>query len=424
VAIDVDSLEPPNASEVHMGFKQLVLPDDHKDILESQVREHFRKRGAQASHIAAEDDMDLVRGKGQGLIILLHGTSSPEIVTRRTAYSLALGAPGVGKTATAECIADLMAKPLYPITCGDLGSTAEEVEKNLKKHFTLASKWDCVMLLDEADVFLAKRKQADLMRNSIVSVFLRMLEYYKGLLFLTTNRVGTFDEAFKSRVHISLFCKLDHYRKTLNDTLILFADPNFDRDTTIRVWKTFIKQTRRALERNNRTGIRIDKEGILKFAKDHWKKHPDARWNGRQIRNAFHTAVAMAEFSARGGKLANGEYDQERDVKIDVGRAQFEKIANTVKEFDDYMREAIGMSYEAKAVKERMRARNLETSTKVRESSKKSKKKSQKKEDTEESSSEEIEEKVVRSKADAKKSRARVEDSDDDDDDDASSDED
>lgn len=101
-----------------------------------------------------------------------------------------------------------MQKPLYPLTCGDLGSTAEEVEKNLKKHFNLASKWDCVMLLDEADVFLARRRSEDLHRNSIVSVFLRMLEYYKGLLFLTTNRVGAFDEAFKSRVHITLFCEL------------------------------------------------------------------------------------------------------------------------------------------------------------------------------------------------------------------------
>lgn len=70
-----------------------------------------------------------------------------------------------------------MDKPLYPITCGDLGSIAEDVETNLKKHFTLASRWDCVMLLDEADVFLAKRKLEDLQRNSIVSVFLRMLEY-------------------------------------------------------------------------------------------------------------------------------------------------------------------------------------------------------------------------------------------------------
>jgi hypothetical protein len=98
-------------------------------------------------------------------------------------------------------------RPLYPITCGDLGSTAEDVEYNLKKHFTLASRWDCVMLLDEADVFLARRKAEDLHRNSIVSVFLRMLEYYKGLCFLITNRVGAFDEAFKSRVHISLSYK-------------------------------------------------------------------------------------------------------------------------------------------------------------------------------------------------------------------------
>lgn len=56
-----------------MSFKQLVLPDNHKKILESQIREHFRKRGAQESNVAAEDDMDIVRGKGQGLIILLHG---------------------------------------------------------------------------------------------------------------------------------------------------------------------------------------------------------------------------------------------------------------------------------------------------------------------------------------------------------------
>jgi len=61
------------------------------------------------------------------------------------------------------------------------------------------------MLLDEADVFLVKRNRDDYQRNSIVSVFLRMLEYYTGFLFLTFNRVGTFDEAFKSRIRISLY---------------------------------------------------------------------------------------------------------------------------------------------------------------------------------------------------------------------------
>src|SRR4051794_28771603 len=30
------------------------------------------------------------------------------------------------------------------------------------------------------------------------------MEYYAGILFLTTNRVGDFDEAFTSRIHVSL----------------------------------------------------------------------------------------------------------------------------------------------------------------------------------------------------------------------------
>lgn len=43
-------------------------------------------------------------------------------------------------------------------------------------------------MLDEAEVFLEERTQADLQRNALVSVFLRALEYYDGILILTTNR--------------------------------------------------------------------------------------------------------------------------------------------------------------------------------------------------------------------------------------------
>lgn len=70
---------------------------------------------------------------GKGVIILLHGE------------------PGVGKTSTAECIADYTSRPLYPITCGDIGETADDVESNLEKTFQLAHKWGCVLLLDEAE---------------------------------------------------------------------------------------------------------------------------------------------------------------------------------------------------------------------------------------------------------------------------------
>lgn len=75
----------------------------------------------------------------------------------------------MGKTSTAECIADYTQRPLFPITCGDIGDTAAAVEVNLGKNFQLAHKWGCVLLLDEADVFMARRNGADIQRNSLVS---------------------------------------------------------------------------------------------------------------------------------------------------------------------------------------------------------------------------------------------------------------
>jgi hypothetical protein len=133
------------------GWDDLKLPSGHKNMVQAQVRTHFLRKQSQQSHASQDIDIDLVRGKGLGLIILLHG------------------APGVGKTSTAECVAETLGKPLYPITCGDLGDTAESVENTLTRTFSKAEAWDCVLLLDEADVFLAQRTRTDLKRNAIVS---------------------------------------------------------------------------------------------------------------------------------------------------------------------------------------------------------------------------------------------------------------
>ena len=45
----------------------------------------------------------------------------------------------------------------------------------------------------------------DIERNSLAAEFLRALEYFKGVLFLTTNRVGHFDEALISRINITIY---------------------------------------------------------------------------------------------------------------------------------------------------------------------------------------------------------------------------
>jgi SpoVK/Ycf46/Vps4 family AAA+-type ATPase len=72
------------------------------------------------------------------------------------------------------------------------------------KTFELAQAWRAIILIDEADVFLARRTSKDIVRNAFVSVFLRTMEYYQGIMLLTTNRHEEFDEAFQSRIHIQI----------------------------------------------------------------------------------------------------------------------------------------------------------------------------------------------------------------------------
>lgn len=188
VGVDLNLLKPVRREAG--VFANLRIQQEYKDVVHGLVMSHFQTKALERRYADAAVEgpgQDLIQGKGRGLVVLLHGV------------------PGVGKTATAEAVAMENRKPLFVITCGDLGLTPNEVEESLKNVFRLAHLWDCVLLLDEADVFLSQRSKSDMKRNALVSVFLRVLEYYNGLLFLTTNRVGAVDEAFKSRIHLSLY---------------------------------------------------------------------------------------------------------------------------------------------------------------------------------------------------------------------------
>lgn len=151
VNIDSRYLKPANEKgKEDETFNKLEIDPRNKRMIESLVHAHFLKKKESEDGIEL-GSQDLIRGKGRGVVILLHGV------------------PGVGKTATAEAVAQKWNRPLFPITCGDLGFTPESVEKSLSDIFRLAHLWDCVLLLDEADVFITQREKQDLQRNALVS---------------------------------------------------------------------------------------------------------------------------------------------------------------------------------------------------------------------------------------------------------------
>ncbi|KAK0645610.1 hypothetical protein B0T16DRAFT_328979 [Cercophora newfieldiana] len=301
------------------AFDQLVMEQNQKNVILSLIAQHFRDK---ESATAANEQVDIVRGKGKGLIILLHG------------------APGVGKTTTAEGVAELFARPLFQITCGDLGTSAELVEASLEKHFSLANRWGCILLLDEADVFLAKRTPQDFKRNGLVSVFLRVLEYYAGVLFLTTNRIGDFDEAFGSRIHISL-----HYPQlTLKATREIF-------ELNLRL----IKQ--RFADGEKKRTLEVEEAQILHSAEKYWNTHTKLRWNGRQIRNACQTALALAEFDAQGGNHME-IMDANAVVKLSV--KHLETVSAAYLEFMRYLEKLYKTDQDRLAHKRGYRARELD----------------------------------------------------------------
>ncbi|CAB3772778.1 AAA family ATPase [Paraburkholderia humisilvae] len=164
---------------------KLVLPGDHRDlidILTSNIEVFVQ---------------DFVQGKSGGTTILCQG------------------APGLGKTLTAEIYSEVVGKPLYRVHSGQLGTTAASVGAALTGVLRRAMRWDAILLLDEADVYI-RRRDNDLEHNAIVAEFLRTLEYFNGLMFMTTNRIGDVDDAILSRciatIHYELPSKTDSTR--------------------------------------------------------------------------------------------------------------------------------------------------------------------------------------------------------------------
>jgi hypothetical protein len=189
--VHVDSMEP---YQYKPDLKtKLILPAEQTDLIDI---------------LTAEMDVlmdDIVAGKSGGTTVLCAGPA------------------GVGKTLTAEVYSEIIKRPLYRVHSGQLGLNVAAMERALKDVLTRAQRWGAVMLIDEADVYI-KRRDDDMTMNAVVGVFLRVLEYFNGLLFLTTNRVDDIDEAIISRCI----------------AMIKYNPP--DREARRRIWQVMVAQ--------------------------------------------------------------------------------------------------------------------------------------------------------------------------------------
>ncbi len=256
-----------------MAFEQLVLPANRKRLIKAVVQYSSPSEGADARKSEGLYS-DIIKGKGEGSVFLFYGP------------------PGVGKTLTAEAIAEMLHKPLFVVSMGDLGTTPAELEKGLKNCLEMSARWDSLVLLDEADIFVEKRSASSgIMRNAMVSVMLKMIEYFQGTLFLTTNRVTTFDPAFQTRITAALrYEALDAAGRT-------------------KVWKNLIQAS----------GLTED----LKSAGQGGDVDPDELGkyplNGRVIKNALRLSLALVISESREREAA-AEVSVESKVATGVGK--------------------------------------------------------------------------------------------------------
>lgn len=134
------------------------------------------------------------------------------------------------------------------------------------------------------------------------------MEYFKGLLFLTTNRVGQIDDAFISRVHIAIGYKA------------------FSPQNRSRIWEGFSRK----LAKEQAGKIQISpgaRKWVLQKAES-----GNAQLNGRDIRNALQTAITLAEAEAE----EDPSFDFDK-MTIIVDQSHFERVLEISNKFHDYV---------------------------------------------------------------------------------------
>ncbi|KAF4812479.1 Fidgetin-like protein 1 [Colletotrichum siamense] len=171
-------------------FDLLELEAGKKEFIQNLTCRFKTKEVSEGSH------QDTGGGQGGNLIVFLTGP------------------PGVGKTLTAEAVAEEAQRPLYRISAGELSFDPSDLEKQLGDIFLLARRWGAIILIDEAGMLMTKRQASTPAQNTAVTKFLLLLHTYDGLIFLTSTSEDI-DIVFYDRIHATIkYVGLDETQRT------------------------------------------------------------------------------------------------------------------------------------------------------------------------------------------------------------------
>jgi len=185
------------------GFSEISFDDhafDRHQVMSNEVQKNMLL-GLVSQHLQDPEPMeDRTNNKGMPAV-------DPISRKGKGCIFLCYGPPGTGKTLTAESIAEKLHRPLWTVSALELMLNVDTVEESLIEILDIAYSWRAIVLMDEADIYLEKRISfaADPTRNVITGIFLRVLNYNRGVIFLTTNHVTALDDAVRSR--ISMFIR-------------------------------------------------------------------------------------------------------------------------------------------------------------------------------------------------------------------------
>ncbi|RWA03952.1 hypothetical protein EKO27_g11154 [Xylaria grammica] len=257
------------------AWAELQLPKGDKRALLAAVRGRY---GDGAPTLGIQP------GKGVGRIILLQGSSS------------------IGKTFTAEAPAAKLQRPLYSITGSDLGKETSDVERSLNTIFNHGRRWNCIMLLDEAD------------RGRGLSLPAGLVPGHHD----THDNVGSIDSAVIDR------CQLRLSLPPLNKVAIK------------NLWERYCKETRlqRYVSESEAKDLKIKMEPNLsgwweslyeeKAAADGRTGaeagRPQAIWSGRETQHMLRSAASLAIYDALKIRARDAEKEAQSVLRTSISR--------------------------------------------------------------------------------------------------------